>query len=116
MLESLAETYTLADASMEIFIMLLGAFVLGIILGWLLKPSRYVVQKVVSASELAGTSYVASKKSQTKNIAPKTIENATIETVRESPPVVNMVSETKGDNLQMIEGVGPKLEKLLNKN
>jgi len=38
MFQHTPQTYTMATASMEIFIILLWAFVLWMILGWLLKP------------------------------------------------------------------------------
>lgn len=106
MLENVTESYTLADASMEIFLMLLGAFVLGMILGWLLKPSKYVTQKVVSAAELMGTSYVANKRTQTRSSP----------TVKKAASKATLSAATQTDNLQIIEWVGPKLEKLLNKH
>ncbi len=53
--------YTIADASMEIFIIFLGAFVLGIMLGWLLKPST---KGAVVAAWYANTSAAKKTKKQ----------------------------------------------------
>lgn len=123
MFDNITQSYTFTDASMEIAIMLLWAFLLGMILGWLLKPRKYVIQKVVSASALTGvTSYSASKKSEssqgtvTKN-SEETVWTPEIVTKPEkSEEKKEKQEKLEKDNLQMIEWVGPKIEKLMNKH
>ncbi|MDA9129297.1 hypothetical protein N9J72_02365 [Candidatus Gracilibacteria bacterium] len=129
MFENITQTYTFTDASIEISVMLFGAFLLGAIIGWLLKPRKYIVQKVVSASALTGvTSYSASKKSDQENVSTSQVTEEVpgvvpvvgatkvvgVEKIEETPKVKQ--EKTPKDNLQMIEGVGPKIEKLMNKH
>lgn len=118
MFDNITQTYDLTDASIEILLMLLWAFLLGMILWWLLKPSKYVVQKVVSASAIAGvTGYSASKKSKKSSSANIEVSsNAWTSTADASSPKKEKKIKTEKDNLQMIEGVWPKIEKLMNKH
>ncbi len=114
MFDNITQTYNLTDASIEIALMLFWAFLLGMILAWLLKPSKYVVQKVVSASAIAWvTSYSASKKPKK---ASATIDISEPEEI--TPVVAKKEKKVKAekDDLQRIEGVGPKIEKLMNKH
>ncbi len=83
MFNNVSQTYSLTDASSEILLMLLGAFIIGMMLGWLLKPNN----KGVS---IATWAWVLAKKAT--------------------------VSPIKADDLQMIEWVGPAIEKLLHKH
>lgn len=108
MFQNITTDYTLADASGEIFIMLLWAFLLGILLGWVLKPRKYITQKVVSAAELKGTSYTKNKKWTTKSVMTSSTASAIW--------VSNDATARVADDLKLIEWVGPKLEKLLNKH
>jgi len=78
MFQNVAQTYTLADASSEIALMLLGAFILWATLGWLIKPSGVYS----SWSDV----WAVSLESQ------------------------------KEDDLQLIEWIGPAIEKLLHKH
>lgn len=72
MFENITTSYNLTDATMEILIMVIVAWILGFILGWLLKRCKHSETMIV-----------------------------------EKP--------TKVDNLKVVEWVGPKIEKLLNK-
>jgi hypothetical protein len=42
MFNNISQTYTLLDASSEIALIFLGTFILGMVLGWLIKPSNPV--------------------------------------------------------------------------
>jgi nucleotidyltransferase/DNA polymerase involved in DNA repair len=79
MFQNVSQSYTLADASSEIALMLLWAFILGMMLWWLLKPSD---------------------------------SNSYEEEIIEKSPM----KDWKEDDLQLIEGVGPAIEKLLKKH
>lgn len=72
MFKDVTTTYNLTDATIEILIMVIVAWILGFILGRLLKKCKH---------------------SETMVLA----------------------KPTKVDNLKVVEGVGPKIEKLLNK-
>ncbi len=72
MYKDVTTTYNLTDATMEILTMVIVAWILWFILGWLLKRCKHSETMVV-----------------------------------EKP--------TKVDNLKVVEGIGPKIEKLLNK-
>lgn len=115
--ENIAQAYDLTDASIEIILMLLWAFILGMLLWWLLKPSKYVVQKVVSASAIAWvTSYSSVKKeggdtNQTVSVVDTSEADTEIQDVKKVKK-----PKSEKDNLQMIEGVWPKIEKLMNKH
>mgnify|MGYP001944318217 CR=1 FL=1 len=80
MFQNITQSYTLSDASGEIFIMLVVSMVLGMMLGWLLKP-------------------VNNNKHQ-----------------EDGKEIRWTTAAKQDDDLQMIEGVGPAIEKLLNKH
>ena len=86
MFQNLNQSYTLVDASMEIFTIFLGAFVLGMMLGWLLKPSKNM------GTQTKKEGYIAAKKSN---------KNGDVR---------------GEDDLQVIEWIGPKTEAFLKKN
>lgn len=74
----ISETYTLADASVEILVMLFVSFLLGFILAWFIR----------NAGENHGEVYSTNYPTHPKKI----------------------------DNLKLIEGIGPKIEELLNEH
>lgn len=81
--------YDLTDASIEILTMLLGAFLLGLLLGYILfKCRRYCCLEGMEA--------------ETEVIS------ATV------PKKAKATSSSKKDDLKVVEGVGPKIEQLLN--
>lgn len=80
MFKNVSQSYTLADASSEIAIMLLGAFILGMMFAWVLKPST-----------------------------------KTVESNKKTDHVKKKVVIAK-DDLLLIEGIGPAIEKLLHKH
>ena len=79
MLQNITPSTTLSAASSEIAIIFLWTLILGMALGWLLKPT-------------------ASSKTQSEDVATASL------------------ALPADDDLQMIEGVGPAIEKLLNKH
>ncbi len=103
MFQNISETYTRADASMEILLMLFGSFVLGFIFAWILKSTKVEV----IYEEVPAATYTASKKSASKTIQPSA-PSATI--------AVQWTSEIQDDDLQIIEGIWPKIEALLQKH
>ena len=120
MFENITQSSSFTNASLEIGIMLLGAFLLGMIVAWIIKPRKYIIQKVVSASAIAwATSYSASKKSKKNRTLVDTDEDDEFYE-DETDEIISVKKEKKQkaekDNLQMIEGVGPKIEKLMNKH
>lgn len=80
MFQNISQTYTMQDASIEIMIMLSWAFILWMLMGWLLKKAK-IVQ----------------------------VEDSWT-------PKKNIKKPKDKDNLQIIEGIGPKIEKLLYTN
>jgi len=83
------ETYMLSDASGEIIILLLGAFLLGAMLGWLFRHffgQDAACKKCITQGK--GASSAAS-------------------TVKKG------VAKSMQDDLKKVEGIGPKIEKLL---
>ncbi|MCH8518787.1 hypothetical protein LAT59_03435 [Candidatus Gracilibacteria bacterium] len=109
MLQNIPGDSPLIDASFEIILMLSGAFVLGYILAWLIKPRKhFVVLDAVPLDEYKNHSLypVVTKKSQSQKIdisQEKTSGNES--DIPQSKPV--------GDNLSLIYGLTPKVEKLL---
>jgi len=93
MFENINTDYTWADASFEIFVMLLVAFTIWMLLGWILKPSKKYVKKIITPTKLW---YVATKKWASASAS------------------VNVVENDVSDDLKIIEGIGPKIEKHLN--
>lgn len=87
MTQNAAELYTLSGATGEIFIMLLVSFVLGALLGRLL------------GSQDGATAPIAMP-------APK------------QPPLLSAgkPEAVKRDDLKIVEGIGPRIEELLNQN
>ena len=78
MYPTLSQSYTLADASIEILVMLFVSFLLGFILAWFIRNSTE------NHGEVYSTTYPTHPK--------------------------------KIDNLKLIEGIGPKIEELLNEH
>jgi hypothetical protein len=80
MFQNVSQSYTLADASIEIALMFLWTFILGALLAWFIKPSWEIFEE-------------------------------DIEEV-----VIPFIPAVKEDDLQLIEWVGPAIEKLLKKH
>lgn len=87
MFQNITQNQTGADVSIEIFIMLLGAFILGMLFSWALQPKE---QKNITKKS-------PSKK---KNKSSKSI----------------VVEQETIDDLTLIEWINGKIVKLLNKN
>lgn len=79
-------SYTGASATIEIFTILLGSFTLWIIFGWLMKPAKVLVE----VSKISAAKEAAIIDKYNGDILAK-------------------------DDLQLIEWIGPSLEKLLHK-
>lgn len=93
MFQTTLPTTTLFEASLEIGIILAGTFILGMMLGWIIKPSQKSSEDVLENIPDIKPSYALTKKSlKTKNI----------------------LSET--DDLKIIEGISPKVEKFLHEH
>jgi len=114
MIQNIPSDSPILSASIEIFIMLLWAFMLWFILSWLIKPRKnYVVLDAVPLDEY--------KKSLiypvvTHKWPQKTINNTEI-TKQSSPTPKNAASaETPKDKLSLIHGISPKVEKILADN
>lgn len=105
MFQNITTSYTLTDATTEIAIMLAGAFILGFALAWFLKPTKRYTKKIINAEHVNIPSYVASKEMAAAKSTPK---NKIVKKVVEDTP--------KQDDLKLIEWIGPKIEKLLQKN
>ncbi len=91
----ITETYTGSDATLEILIMLLGAFILGWILRWLYDTYLFeYVDEVVEDKE------------QIIKIDKK-------ETINDNKIVEEIIDTNKEDDLKLVEGIGPKIESLL---
>ena len=89
------QTYTGADATLEILIMLLGAFLLGALLMWLYNTYLF---ECVDEDEEGEVVYEVEKLDDDKE--------------EEKMEVVNL-STIKQDDLKIIEGIGPKIESIL---
>ena len=94
MFQNITQSYTATDASIEIGIMLLGAFILWAMLAWLLKPSKQYTKKIITSATPGYT-----QKKTGKSTIVKPAHEAIIE-----------------DDLQTIEWVGPKIAKHLKKH
>ena len=82
MFENVSQSYTLADASIEIALMFFWTFILGALLAWLIKPNWQILEE----------EYI------------------------EEEQVIPFIPVVKEDDLQLIEWVGPAIEKLLKKH
>ena len=82
------QNYNLMDASMDIFTIFIGAFVLGMVLGWLLKPSC-----------------------KQKDISNNLIEIDTAWNIEEQKTSKNIE-----EDFTIIEWIGPKIDTLLKKS
>jgi len=93
MLENITTDYTWADASFDIFFIVLISLLIWMILWWILKPSKKYVKKIITPSKLW---YVATKQWASASAS------------------VNVSDSKKSDDLKIIEWIGPKIEKHLN--
>ena len=100
MIEHVTPTHGLANATFEIFIMLLVAFILG----WLLHHFMHCRKSTQSEDE--SVSPIATTAPQA--VATPPVANTTI------TPLISPVSnQNKIDDLKIVEGIGPKIESLL---
>jgi predicted flap endonuclease-1-like 5' DNA nuclease len=102
MFENITQSYTLQDASSEILILLIGAFLLGILMGWLMWG------------------YEEKKPDNDETVIELPPRNITIETdnvIIELPPAIPKpkpaVVPGRRDDLKIVEGIGPKVEQFL---
>lgn len=86
MFQELFTSYTGASASIEIFTMLLGAFTLWVVFGWLMKPAKSIIE----VNKISAAKETAELKKYEEDVLSK-------------------------DDLQLIEWIGPSLEKVLHK-
>lgn len=92
MFQTGSPTTTLLDASLEIGIILLGTFILGMMMGWILKPRAAINQReedILEKVTQVKPSYALEKKIEKK-------------------PLISQ----DGDDLKIIHGITPKIEKL----
>ena len=126
----ITQSYTGADASLEILIMLFGAFLLGVLFMWIYneyftecieeeievidnenkKESEKKGENVVVENILVEKQENVAKEEGEKN---KEKESEKIEYKKEENEKIIVESEIKEDDLKIIEGVGPKIEFLL---
>jgi len=92
MFENITTDYSWSDATIEILIMLFIAFMIWALIAWILKPSKKYVKKIITPTKIW---YVETKKWAT---ASSSIS----------------VKKNQSDDLQIIEWIGPKIEKHLN--
>lgn len=97
---SVFENYTGGDATGEIIIMLLGAFVLGYVLRWL--QNRFWGCEHCTESEIQ-----AELRKLQSDVVPQ-VETAAVASV-----VAMMPAGVKKDDLKIVEGIGPKISELL---
>ena len=101
-------------ASVEIFIIFLGAFILWFTLAWLIKPRQnFVVLDAVSLDEY--------KKSQlypaiTQKWAKKTSQKVEVEEKTSTVAKAEAALDKPADKLSLIHGITPKVEKVLKEN
>lgn len=88
-----APTTTLFDASLEIGIILLGTFILGMMMGWIIKPRYEYETDVLEEVGAVKPSYAATKKIEKKPLVTHT--------------------EGENDDLKLIVGINAKVEKFL---
>lgn len=135
---STAESYGRADATLEIIIMLLGAFILGYLFRYFLEKTksqedwqgRYVSLKheyelleqrfgtIQNENRQLTTELEQCRKKLDKTKAPAAGKQAyglyDAPAASSSAAKVDKTDDPAKDDLQVIEGIGPKIEKLLN--
>ena len=94
----ITETYTGSDATLEILIMLLGAFLLGYLLRYLYDKyfTECVEEEIVEAPVQ-------------KNEVRQKVEAPVVNTAAPQPQKTASLE----DDLKVVEGIGPKIESLL---
>lgn len=97
--EPTAALYTLSGATGEIFIMLLVSFVLGALLGRLLAAEQRTERRVAIRTQTLPAPSVIPMHAATSNPAPARNNSA-----------------LQHDDLKVIEGIGPRIEELLNRH
>lgn len=105
MFNDVTSRYDLTDASWEIAIMLLGAFLLG----WLLHHFMHCKSKKnidTTSQQFGTTDSTTSAGSSTNDILPA----ATDTTIN---PMASFSDLDQIDDLKVVEGIGPKIESLL---
>jgi len=103
MFNKITQTYNHLDASMEIIIMLLGAFLLGFLFSWLLRKFS------TNNSHLEGTTTLAPV---TQHANKSSFQNQPSETTNIKKTSLNKSEKT---DFSIIKGITPKIGKLLNK-
>jgi predicted flap endonuclease-1-like 5' DNA nuclease len=96
MFQSGSPTTTLLDASLEIGVILLGTFILGMMMWWILKPRNPIIEDVLEEIGEVKPSYAWEKKVEKKNLILPTL--------------------WQQDDFKIIQGITPKLEKFLREN
>lgn len=94
MFHDITSRYDATDATWEIIIMLAVAFLLGMLVHWAFTDEN--------------------EECSSHSTPPKEVKKPVRKTVKKAAPVAKKVVRKTKDNLRLIDGIGPKIEKLLN--
>ena len=104
MFQNITQNYTWVSASLEIFIMLFGAFILGLIFWWLIKPTKkFLIRDYIALEDFEKEKTYTKTKKESLKIQTQHHQNENQE-------------ETMGDDFSLLQGLTEKVQELLEKN
>lgn len=113
MFENVTQKYDASDATWEILLMLLGAFILGYLLRYFISKARY--------SDLEGELDTLRRKNNSLQSDLDECRKKKVTAAKVTPAKVAAVSAVAApvkpsnpDDLKKVEGIGPKIESILN--
>jgi len=105
MFHNITQAYDKTDATWEIIIMLSVAFLLGMLVHWAFSDDEPCCAD--SSKKSSNTKSLSAREAQTKRKSTSVSRKKT---------VTKKSVRKKKDNLRMIDGIGPKIEQILNAN
>ena len=113
-MDTITQSYTGADATGEILVMLAVAFCLGYLLRWAWEKFMYVdMYRDYSVPVSVHTATEETKPTHTTTYTENNITTTNTENMVVPMPQQTTAMPYKQDDLKMVEGIGPKIESLL---
>lgn len=109
MFDQVSLNSTLQDASSEILLLLIGAFLFGLLMGWLMWGYKEKVAPVLKKP-------VIELPPSTPSLPAQPVQNVPIEMPAAPTKKTLLPKPERRDDLKIIEGIGPKVEQLLYQN